>query len=173
MTLSKLAALALALAACTDTYDYDPATAGDAEGTAREPRSKSSSQFVRAVYADVLGRNPTSYEQVIKFDGVEQLRFPVDEESLLVGTLDGIGDAGPMRNLVVAGLLRSTEVTLPLKSSIAEPRDYIRAQFTRLLGREPNAYELGVFTADWMADPAVGPRTIVRAIMGSREYQSQ
>jgi len=52
-------------------------------------------------------------------------------------------------------------------------RDYIRDQFRRLLGREPNTYELEAFAAEWENDPAVGPRTVIRAIIASREYQSQ
>jgi len=50
---------ALALAACATTYDYDPTTVGDTEGGGRAPRGKTSSQFVRGVYADLLGRTPT------------------------------------------------------------------------------------------------------------------
>ena len=76
-----------------------------------------------------------------------------------------------MRNIFVNAALHSTEVTLPAKSTI-NGRDYIRDQFRKLLGREPNVYELEAFANEWDHDPAVGPRTIIRAIMGSREYQS-
>ncbi len=162
----------LAFAACTDTYDYDPATAGDEEGGERAPRGKSPSQFVRGVYADLVGRSPQSYELTLNVNGVEAVRFQLDEESQLVGTLDGIGDSQPMRNLVANGLLHSVEVTIPAKPAV-ESRTFIRQQFTRLLGREPNAYELESFAGAWDSDPAVGPRTIIRAIVGSREYQSQ
>ena len=90
--------------------------------------------------------------------------------------LDGIGDSMPMRNLIVKGLLHSTEVTIPDKataSNAGDPRPYIKTQFEKLLGRSPNAYELEAFAAEWIKEPAVGPRTIIRAIIGSREYQSQ
>ncbi|HEU0030628.1 MAG TPA: hypothetical protein VFQ53_08345 [Kofleriaceae bacterium] len=163
--------LALTGAACTDTYDYDPATAGDPEGSARPLRGKTASQFVRGIYADLVGRAPEAYEFVIRFAGAE-LRIPLDEERMLVDTLDGIGDSLPMRNLVANGLLHSTEVTVPEKSAV-EPQAFIRDQFTTLLGREPNPYELAAFVTEWQADPAVGPRTVIRAIVGSREYQSQ
>lgn len=163
---------ALAFTACADTYDYDPATAGDTEGSDRAPRGKSPSQFVRGVYADVVGRSPESYDFTLKIQGVEQFRLPLDEEAQLVGALDGIGDSQPMRNLIANGLLHSTEVTIPDKAAV-DSRTFIREQFTKLLGREPNPYELSAFADAWANDPAVGPRTIIRAILGSREYQSQ
>jgi hypothetical protein len=163
---------ALAAAACTTTYDYDPTTLGDAEG-ARAPRGKTSSQFVRDVYADLLGRTPTTFDFTLSVNGVNQFTVPLDEQAQLVAVLEGLGDGLPMRNLVVNGLLHSTEVTMPDKASVADPKAYIRQQFERLLGREPNVYELQVFADAWTRDPAVGPRTIVRAIVGSRAYQSQ
>jgi hypothetical protein len=167
-----IVAVALAAAACTDTYVYEPATAGEAEGD-RQPRAKSSSQFLRGLYADLLGRTPETFEFVLRFNGTEVFRFPLDEEAQLTSTLEGIGDSLPMRNLVAKGLLHSTEVTIPDKASVADPRAYIRDQFRRFLGREPNPYELEQFAGEWSMDAAVGPRTIIRAIVGSREYQSQ
>jgi hypothetical protein len=168
--LALLACLAFATA-CTDTYDYDPATAGDPESD-RPPRSKSPSQFVRAVYSDLLGRSPETYDFVLQINGQEQFRFPLDEEAQLVGTLDGIGDSQPLRNLITNGILHGDEVSLPDKASV-DARTFITEQFRKLLGREPNTYELAVFANEWAADPAVGPRTVIRAIIGSREYQSQ
>jgi len=167
-------ASALAAAACTTTtYDYDPAAAGEPEGSARAPRSKSSSQFVRDVYADLVGRTPQAYDVALQVGGVTQASFPVDEQTVLVTMLDGIGDGLPMRNVIVNGLLHSAEVTLPDKAAVSDPRTYIRQQFARLLGREPNAYELQAFADAWARERSVGPRTILRAIVGSRAYQSQ
>ena len=166
------ALVALAAPACTDTYQYDPATAGEPEGD-RQVRSKTSSQYLRGLYADLLGRTPETFEFVLKLNGAEALRIPLDEEQQLSGVLDGLGDSLPLRNLIAKGLLHSTEVTLPAKASVADPRAFIRDQFRRLLGREPSAYELEQFAGEWSKDPAVGPRTILRAILGSREYQSQ
>jgi hypothetical protein len=163
--------VALATACADTTYDYDPATAGDVEGGDRAPRAKSSSQFLRGLYADLLGRTPESYDFVIRAGTVEQ-RLPLDEEMQLSGVLEGLGDSLPMRNLLVKGLLHSTEITVPAKTAV-DAKEYISEQFRRLLGREPNAYELGAFADEWAKDPAVGPRTIIRAIVGSREYQSQ
>jgi hypothetical protein len=164
---------ALAVAACATTYEYDPVAVGDPEGGDRAPRSKTSSQFVRGVYADLLGRTPTTFDFTLKFNGATQFTLPLDEQAQLINVLDGLGDGLPMRNVIVNGLLHGSEVTLPAKGSVADPRAYIREQFTRLLGREPNAYELESFADAWDRDPAVGPRTIIRAIVGSREYQSQ
>ena len=160
-------------AACTTTYAYDPTTVGDPEGGDRAPRSKTSSQFLRDVYADLLGRTPQTYDFTLQVNGVTQFTLPLDEQAQLVTVLDGVGDALPMRNLLVNGLLHGTEVAIPDKASVAVPEDYIRQQFTRLLGREPNAYELQAFADAWRHDPAVGPRTVLRAIVGSRAYQSQ
>ncbi len=109
---------------------------------------------------------------MIKFQGTEVFRFNADEEALLTNSLDGLGDSLPMRNLIVKALLHSAEITIPDKSAVVA-RDYIREQFRTLLGREPNTYELEAFAAEWENDPAVGPRTIIRAIVASREYQSQ
>ena len=172
-TLAVILSAVLALGACTDTtYDYDPATAGDQEGGDRAPRAKTSSQFLRGVYADLLGRTPESYEFSVTANGTPAFKIQLDEETQLAGVLEGLGDSVPLRNLVVNGLLHSAEVTIPDKATL-EPRSYITDQFRRLLGREPNAYELGAFADEWAKDPAVGPRTIIRAILGSREYQSQ
>lgn len=165
--------VALAAGCAETTYDYDPATAGETEGGDRAPRTKSSSQFLRGIYADLIGRTPESYEFVVRANGQPVLRFPLDEETQLSNVLEGLGDSLPLRNLIVKGLLHSAEVSIPEKASIADPAAYISEQFRRFLGREPNPYELGVFVQEWKSDPAVGPRTIIRAITGSREYQSQ
>ena len=169
----SLCLLVATATACATTYDYDPVAVGDQEGSDRAPRGKTSSQFVRDVYADLLGRTPETYDFTLKINGVTQFTLPVDEETQLVNVLDGIGDALPMRNVIVNGLLHGAEVTIPDKAGVSDARAYIRQQFTRLLGREPNAYELAGFADAWAHDPAVGPRTIIRAIVGSREYQSQ
>ncbi len=171
--MKRLIVIALLAAACADTtYDYDPASAGDVEGGDRAPRMKSSSQFIRGLYADLVGRTPESYEFTLTVNGQPQLRLPLDEEQQLSSVIEGLGDSLPMRNLLVNGLLHSAEVTLPEKTAV-DANDYIREQFRKLLGREPNAYELKAFSDAWASDPAVGPRTIIRAITGSREYQSQ
>jgi hypothetical protein len=171
--MNRLLLVCALAAACTKTYDYDPTAAGDPEGGDRAPRSKTSSQFLRGVYADLLGRTPQTYDFTLQINGVTQFTLPLDEQAQLVTVLDGVGDPLPMRNLLVNGLLHSSEVAIPDKAGVADPSAYIRKQFTGLLGRDPNVYELQAFADAWAHDPAVGPRTIIRAIVGSREYQSQ
>jgi hypothetical protein len=158
--------------ACTTTYDYDSVNAGDPDGT-HQLQGKTSSQFVRGVFADLLGRSPESWQFTLKINGQTQFQLPIDEETEIVNTLDGLGDSLPLRNLLVAGLLHSSEITIPDKTAVPDPRAYIKDQFNRLLGRDPNTYELETFAAQWQTDPAVGPRAVIRAIVGSREYQSQ
>lgn len=170
--MTRLLVVAALAGACTDTYHYDPSSAGEPEGVSVELRGKTSTQFLRGIYADLLGRTPETYEIVISVQGTELFRFTVDEEALLGSSLDGLGDSLPMRNLMANALLHSAEITLPEKQSV-DAREYIRDQFRRLLGRDPNPYELEAFAAAWTNDPAVGPRTVIRAIVGSREYQSQ
>ena len=172
LALALAAALGSALAACGDTtYEFDQVSVGDQDG-ARTPRERSNSQFVRAVYGDLVGRAPESYDFTITAGGAELVRFPVDEQSLLVGVLEGMGDSQPLRALMVAGLVGSAEVALPDRADVDDPAGFIGDQFRRLLGREPSAYELRAFVDEWRADEAVGPRTVVRALVGSREYQS-
>jgi hypothetical protein len=167
-----LTALA-AVAACDTTYDFDGTPVGEDDNISRAAQSKSSSQFVRGVFADVLGRSPERYDFVVTANGQPAFTLPIDEEAFLVNTLDGMGDPAPLRALIVKGLVESEEVDLPAKSSVSDPAAFVRDQFRRLLGREPNAYELSAFVGEWNSDPAVGPKAIVRAIAGSREYQSK
>jgi hypothetical protein len=165
-------ALAIALCgACTTTYEVDRVSAGTPEGTGHTLHAKTSSQFVRGIYADLLGRTPTSFDFELDINGVMAVTIPIEEESSLVGVLDGLGDGLPLRNLLVAGLLHSSEVTLPAKAAVTDARTYIHDEFTKLLGREPNVYELETFAHAWETDPAVGPRAVIRAITASREYQ--
>jgi hypothetical protein len=162
----------LALAAgCDTTYVFDDIDLGDDHG-ARAPREKSNSQYLRAVYADLIGRAPEAYEFEIRVDGQELFRFPIDEQRALVQTLDGVGDPAPLRALLAAGLVHSSEIELPAKSEVDDPEAFIADQFRRYLGRDPGVYELRAFLDEWDADPAVNPRTVVRAILGAREYQS-
>jgi hypothetical protein len=159
------------LGACTTTYDVDRVSAGTPETGGRVLHAKTSSEFVRGIYADLLGRTPTSYDFELDLNGSAALTIPIEEESTIVGVLDGLGDGQPLRNLVVVGLLHSAEITVPAKTAVADARTYIHDQFTKLLGREPNVYELETFAHAWETDPAVGPRAVIRAITGSREYE--
>lgn len=137
-------------------------------------RPKTHSQFLRAVYADVLGRGPQVRQiEIDDPSGKKVQEVTLDEEQNLLQAFDGIGDPAPLRAEIVAGLCDAAEAKLPEKSAVNDPSAYIRGVFERLLGREPTAYELAAFEAAWRDDPAVGPKTVMRGILGSREYQSQ
>jgi hypothetical protein len=172
MRAAILVSLVLAAGACADdTYVFEDVDIGG-DDTGRAPRERSSSQFVRAVYADLVGRTPESYEFTVSFDGTPALAFPLDEEELLLSALDAVGDGQVMRSILVAGLVDSIEVDLPDKEDVDDPDAWIAEQFRFLLGREPGVYELRAFAAEWAADDAVNPRTVIRALIESREYQS-
>jgi hypothetical protein len=165
--------LFLGATACQDSYEFEPIAAGEAD-TERAPRPKTDGQFLRSVYADLLGRAPGQLEvQVV--DGTDNVlsEFSLDEQELLLVVLDGLGDDDAMRSLIIAGLVESEELGLPAKEEVADPAAFIAEQFRTFLGREPNVYEREAFVAAWNQDPAVDPKVVVRAILGSREYQSQ
>jgi hypothetical protein len=161
------------LAGCSYSYEFDPLTVGD-DGAGRAPEPRSNSQFVRAVYADVLGRAPDVYDFALTdAQGNELFAFPIQEQRDLVNALEAMGDPDPLRGLLTAGLLGSEEVSIPEKGQVTDPDAFVRAQFRALLGREPNAYEASAFAESWNTDEAAGPRAVIRAIVGSREYQSR
>jgi hypothetical protein len=160
--------LLLLLVGC-QSYSFAPITVG--QKAEKVPRPRSNSQFVRLVYADLVGRAPAQYDFTVKDQaGMTVSQFPVDEQQFLVDTLDGMGDPSALRDLIVAGLIDS--VTLPDKFSVSDPAGYITSQFHTYLGRDPSAYELAGFVAEWKSDPAVNPKTVARALLASREYQS-
>jgi hypothetical protein len=172
MTRFVLALALCAATACTTTYDFDPISVGD-EDTDGEPRPKTSSQFIRSVYADLYGRTPEVYDFAVSSGGTPVFTFPIDEQAQLVAAQDAVGDPAPLRSRLVAGMVRAPEAGIPEKADVDDPTEYIADEFRRLLGREPSPYELARFAEDWNTDPAVGPRAIVRALIASREYQSQ
>lgn len=168
-----VAAAVTALAGCSQTYEFESFSVGDsAVSAAAKPLANS--QFVRGAYVDTIGRTPDVHDYSIQdAQGKELYSFPIDEQAVLVKSLDSIGDPAPMRALVCAGLLGSAEVSVPEKAEVEDPAAFIRDQFRALLGREPNAYEARAFEDAWRTDEAVGPRAVIRAITGSREYQSR
>src|SRR5215831_7887006 len=101
----KRAIFAMVLCACTSTYKYDPADVGDQEGSAREPRGKTSTQFLRGAYADLLGRSPENYTFTLTVDGAQAFQIPLDEERTLGDALDAFGDSTPARAVIVNGML--------------------------------------------------------------------
>jgi hypothetical protein len=172
LTLAVLLAAAMIAPACTTVYEFDEVDVGDESG-GRTPQPRSSTQFIGAIFADLLGRTPEVQDFRITQGSTELLAFQLDEQDILVAALDAVGDPTPVRDLIVTGLLHSEEAAIPDKADVDDPADYIADQFRLLLGREPNGYELAAFLDAWDSEPAVGPRTIIRAIVGSREYQSR
>lgn len=165
--------LLLGAPACQDTYEFDPIAAGEVDSD-RAPRPKTDGQFLRSVYADLLGRAPGQLEiQIVDGTGNVLSEFSLDEQELLLVVLDGLGDDDAMRSLIIAGLVESEELALPAKEEVSDPAAFVGQQFRNFLGREPNAYEREAFVSAWNTDPAVDPKVVVRAILGSREYQSQ
>jgi hypothetical protein len=163
----------LGLGGCKTNYEYESFSLGDgAEGRPREPLGNS--QFVRGAYVDLLDRTPAVYDyEVQDAQGAPLYSFPIDEKATAAAALDAMSDPLPMRSLICAGLLRSAEASVPEKAEVDDPAAFIREQFRVLLGRDPGAYEARAFEEAWIRDEAVGPRTVIRAIVGSREYQSR
>lgn len=167
------AALAFALAAaCTETtYQFDDLGVGSDDNEA-EPRARTNSQFVRAIYADLLGRTPEQYDLVL-YNGASEIgRLALDERAIVLQALDDVGDPRPMRALLATALTRSAEADIPAKTEVDDPEAFITDQFNKLLGRDPNPYELAAFVDEWKSDADVNPRTVIRALINSREYQS-
>lgn len=174
MTTKTIIAVALAalVAACGDTtYVFDDVGVGDDEA-GRTPRERSNAQFIKAVYADLVGRSTEAYALAISNDGTLVFNLPLDEQQILEGYLGGLGDSRAARAILVAGLVEHAEIDIPDKGEVADPEAFIAEQFRTFLGREPSVYELESFAAEWAADSAVNPKTVIRALIGSREYQS-
>jgi len=110
--------------------------------------------FVRALHVDLMGRPP---------DELETQRFRT--------ALDGLSDATPLRSLLARLILDSGKVRLPERGAIADPAAWIRGQFERLMGRQPEGGELAVFLQAF-EDPACRPATVLYAIVSHPEYQT-
>lgn len=171
--LLALAAFALSAGACAEkSYEFERLEAGEVDD-ARAPRPKTDGQFIRSAYGDLLGRSPGQLDlQFVDEDGVVY-PSPLDEEEYLLFVMDGAGDSESMRSMIVAGLVDHEDAAIPDKAEVEDPSAFVRSRFRELLGREPSSYELDSFVRAWNEDEAVNPRVVVRALMGSREYQSQ
>ena len=111
--------------------------------------------FVRALFADLLGRRPTSRELVAL--------------SSAAGVIPG-SSAG--RAAVVDVVLDSGEVPLPLIVDLKDPDGWIADRFLRYVGRAPGAAEVAPFRAALM-DPDGGPHVVIRALLTGAEYASR
>lgn len=111
--------------------------------------------FVRAVFADLLGRRPSTGE--------------LAAVTRAVGVLPG-SPAG--RAAVVDVLLDSGEVLFPLLVDLKNPDAWLADRFLRYLGRHPTSEEAKAYRAALM-DPDGGPHLVVRALLTSPEYASR
>lgn len=110
--------------------------------------------FVRALHVDLLGRLP---------DELEAQRFRT--------ALDGLADSAPLRALLARLMLDSGKAAIPERAAIHDSAAWTRAQFERLLGRQPTARECAAFL-DALQDPACRPATVLYAIVSHPEYQT-
>jgi hypothetical protein len=169
--ISALAVAATLAVACGDTtYVFDDVTVGDDEA-GRTPRERSNAQFIKAIYADLIGRSTEAYSLEITA-GDQMIALPLDEQQTLEGFLGGLGDSRAARNILVAGMVDHQEVDIPEKADVTDVEGFITDQFRTFLGRDPSIYELQTFTAEWASDASVNPKTVIRALIASREYQT-
>ena len=118
------------------------------------PRRKSERQYVRALFLDVAGREP-SYEEL------RDLR----------NAFLSLADSGPLRAVIARVVLDSETAIVPAKDAVADPERFVRASFVRFLGRRPTEAEIAAFVSGW-ADPALSPRTVWKALVGLPDYQT-
>lgn len=128
-----------------------PAWAG--AGEAR--READDLAFVRALYADLLGRRPTTAEVVA-----------------VTRAIVAVPGSRAGRAAVVAVLLDSGEVMLPLVVDLKDPDAWVADRFRRTLGRAPTEHEARVYRTA-LLDPAGGPHLVVRGLLTSPEYASR
>ena len=117
------------------------------------PRPKGDLVFLRTLFMDILGREPTFEE------------FRNSRNAFLA-----LSDPAPIRNVLAQLLLESGRAPLPEKASIAKPAAWVRGEFVRLLGREPTGRETDAFVAT-LGEYGCGPGTIVLALVTSPDYQ--
>lgn len=153
--------------ACEQQFGFRDVQVGQ-EGD-RELRVKSNSQFVRSLLSDVLSRAPSEIT-LIQEVNAGTLEVAIDEEATLVGMLDGVGDTFAARRVVGMAILSAAEASLPHKEEV-DPEAFVDQAFAEYLGRDATPYERAAFVDAWHADPAVGPRAVLRAIVMSRAYQ--
>jgi hypothetical protein len=117
-----------------------------------KPRVRSERQFVRSLYIDLLGREPTR-----------------DELRNMRNALQAMADATPLRAVMAKVILDSGKARLPELQRGAESA-FVTACFQRYLGREPGPEELTAFLAV-LEDADATAAHVVRALLASPEYQ--
>lgn len=121
-----------------------------AELARKKPRSDR--QFIRGLYMDLLERRPDHEE-------MRNMR----------NALQSMADPTPLRAVMAKVILDSGRAVVPELKSGGE-KDFVRRCFLRYLGREPSQEELPAY-AKAVGEPDCGPTHVVRALVGSPEYQ--
>lgn len=115
------------------------------------PRLKTPAMLAQSLYRDLLGRAPS----------------PTELEAARVALMSA-SDPIPVLSVLADTLLKSDEARVPDKNGI-NARDWVTQQFQQILGRQPTPAELQAYvTALSQAD--VTPRTVLQALVSSREY---
>src|SRR5262245_10413279 len=126
---------------------------GDAYAQALvQRRPKSERQFLRGLYQDLLERAP----------GEDELRN-------LRNALTAMADPAPLRAVLAKVILDSKDARLPARGS-GRDDEFVQQCFLRYLAREPGDAELRVFVG--VLQQGAQPAQIVRALVGSLEYQT-
>jgi hypothetical protein len=116
------------------------------------PRAKSDRVFVRALFADLLGRPP------------EYQEFRRCRNALLA-----LSDSRPLRSVVVKTLLDSELVAIP-EGWAKDPAGFVSDRFLQLLARAPTQQELEPFVRE--LERSANPRLLLRALLTHAEYQT-
>ena len=117
-------------------------------------RSMPNRMFVRALFVDLMDRQPDA-----------------DEARRMRNALDGLSDPGPLRSVLARLLLDSGTAPVPEKETIEDPTAWVSGLFRRLLGRDATPIELSAFVKAFH-DPVCRPATVIYALLSNPEYQS-
>ena len=116
-----------------------------------EPREKTDRVFVRSLFVDLLGREP-SYQE-----------FRRSRNALLA-----LSDSAPLRSVLIKLMLDSDAVELPA-TDLQHAETLVTKLLLRFLCREPTRQEMMAFVAE-LQRPECTTKTLVRALLTHWEY---
>lgn len=117
-----------------------------------QPRPKSDRVFVRALYADLLGRAPDYQE------------FRRCRNALLA-----LSDSRPLRSVLIKMMLDSGVADGALGAGVT-PAEQVAGRFLHFLARPPTEAECAAFVRE--LEGGASPRLVLRALLTHAEYQS-
>jgi hypothetical protein len=135
------------LAAIVEGWALSPAYAA----AAKYPRAKTDPQWIRTLYADLLGARPDYRE------------FRDTRNALLA-----LADSTPIRRVLGRVVVDSRKADRAAAAG-ADPKRWVEERFLLLLGRRPKPAEATAFEE---ALRGHGPRLVLRALVQSKEYQT-